>query len=167
MTLVKLCRLLSKHLSVKHKNAFEFCSIIIFKQKRVIIIQAIYSNDPYFLNGHQLTTSVIYKDTLVNYYGCDSIVTSTFSYINASVDLKALPDSLIWPGESVTLVAALSNPSDSVIAWSPLSLLTTVDATSMTTMPKNSTWYYVQTKSSDGCVSSDSILISFNRHCIT
>ncbi len=54
--------------------------------------------DPYFFNGQNLTTSGIYKDTLTNIAGCDSLVTLHFTvnFPDAVTDVITACDSYTW-----------------------------------------------------------------------
>ncbi len=71
-------------------TAYNSCDSIIILNLQVssgtssAIAQAICNGSSYFFNGLPRTQAGIYKDTLVNYHGCDSIITLTLTVKNTS-----------------------------------------------------------------------------------
>lgn len=64
----------------------------------IVTYDTICYGDPYFFNGQNLTISGIYKDTLTNMAGCDSLVTLHFTvnFPDALTDVISACDSYTW-----------------------------------------------------------------------
>lgn len=101
------------------------------------------------INGQTITTPGTYPFTLVNYLGCDSIVTYT---VNAATNpvVNLPPNQTLCPGDEITLDAG---PGYASYLWS-------TTATTQTIVASQPGTYTVTVTNAAGCQASDSFVYS-------
>ncbi len=108
---------------------------------------------------HTYDSSGSYIDSIINQFGCDSIIHTNLVVIRPAVKIVASPDTLFFLGESISLKAILAHSNDSILTWSPVDRTQTIDKTTISTTPLNNSWYYIKTTTTEGCLASDSIFL--------
>jgi len=111
------------------------------------------------VGANTYTNSGNYTDIFTNYVGCDSVVSTTVSIVPAVVSITAAPDTIVFAGTSIVLNANLSNPTDSIISWTPASIFSNSNALSVSATPIHDGWYTVTSISKTGCLAVSSIFI--------
>jgi len=111
--------------------------------------QFVCEGSTYSLNGHNYTSQGVYIDTLINFSGCDSLITTNL-YVFSSPVIIAGPDTIIEAGTEIELhvsggVSYLWNTGDTTA--------------NLFVKPMESITYFVDGEDSDHCHNVDSVYI--------
>ena len=108
------------------------------------------SNDlPYVYNGTSYTQSGSYEVLLTSVYGCDSLVHLNLT-VNQNPEASISGNAGICPGESTTLYAN----ANAAFYWN-------TGSTSSSINVNDTGWYVLTAEALNGCVSKDSVYVSF------
>jgi gliding motility-associated-like protein len=91
--------------------------------------------------------------------GCKDSTIEVVHIVPALVEITATPDSSVLRGTTVTLMANFLSPSDSIVTWTPESMVSNPTGNPVTTTPSVDQTYCVTTVNYAGCIAVDCINI--------
>lgn len=100
-----------------------------------------------------------YSVTVTDDQGCEAADTVEVS-LAPGFEIDAGADTTITFPDNLELTATLSSDESGTYLWTPEKWLTCTDCETTIVQPDSTAWYVVQFTNNDGCVASDSILVT-------
>lgn len=138
-------------------DSTEVIHLYVLQPQHIQVADSVCDGDSLFFGGSYLSTGGTYIDTLQSMYGCDSIVTLTFS-IRQRIPISAYGDTLIKIGQSTTIGVTGGTGS---YTWTPPTGLSCTNCQTPVANPTETTWYFVSS-GSGGCMATDSVLVEID-----
>lgn len=138
-------------------DSTEVIHLYVLQPQRIQVADSVCDGDSLLFGGNYLSTGGTYIDTLQSMYGCDSIVTLTFS-IRKRIPISAYGDTLLKIGQSTTIGV---NGGTGSYTWTPPTGLSCTNCQTPVANPTETTWYFVSS-GSGGCMATDSVLVEID-----
>jgi len=136
-------------------------NLTVIQNSFTIINQSICAGSSYTLpDGTLVNTSGVYKDTITNSKGCDSIITINLT-VNAAASVNVSSNVTINLGASTTLIAN----GFGTYNWVPSSGLNSDSSSSVIATPQNTTTYCVILTNTNGCKDTACVTVTVENSC--
>lgn len=143
--------------SVNGCDSTEVLELKVLQPVSLQLADSVCQGDSLQFGSTYLTAGGTYVDTFQSVYGCDSIVSLTFT-IRQRIPINAYGDTLLKIGQSSTIGVTGGTGS---YTWTPPTGLSCASCPKPVANPTESTWYFVSS-GSGGCMAIDSVFIEID-----